>query len=410
MTSNATNPIFIHSLFRSGSTYIFNVFRNSGAGYWCYQEPLNEHLLFATDAPEKLLETHKQTSSHLRHPALKKPYFDEFFPLAEIIGNLFRKEFSYDEYFLSEKNADTDLITYFSALIDGAMGRPVFQCCRTAGRVAPLKSGCSGIHLFLWRNPWDQWWSYKLDIYFDKSNLLIANSPSAPAFIQKLRKDLEIETFHSSDFWIENEYIGRQRLDASGSYMLFYALWCHSMLEGRPHCDAMINIDRLSVSDSYQAEIVASLSDMGINGIDFSDCATPIGFYSKKDIDFFQRIEDQIHDLLLCHGYSQNQLDEILLLRREYSVSPNEIKNVELAVIRDAERARELARRYETELAKGCDIARDLQVKIQQVTERLQIAEERAQQTQSQLTTVYNSRSWRITSPLRILMRLLRKK
>ena len=91
MTSNATSPIFIHSLFRSGSTYIFNVFRDSEAGYWCYQEPLNEHLLFASDAPEKLLEIDKQTASHLRHPVLKKPYFDEFFPSLKKLVTYFVK-------------------------------------------------------------------------------------------------------------------------------------------------------------------------------------------------------------------------------------------------------------------------------------------------------------------------------
>jgi hypothetical protein len=45
----SAGPIFVHSLFRSGSTYLFEVFRRSPDGYWCYQEPLNEHLRHARD-------------------------------------------------------------------------------------------------------------------------------------------------------------------------------------------------------------------------------------------------------------------------------------------------------------------------------------------------------------------------
>ena len=50
---NAT-PIFIHSLFRSGSTYLFKLCRSSPAGYWCYQEPLHEAVLAANEDPRKV--------------------------------------------------------------------------------------------------------------------------------------------------------------------------------------------------------------------------------------------------------------------------------------------------------------------------------------------------------------------
>ena len=38
------SPVVIRSLFRSGSTWLFGVFRRAEAGYWCYQEPFNEGL------------------------------------------------------------------------------------------------------------------------------------------------------------------------------------------------------------------------------------------------------------------------------------------------------------------------------------------------------------------------------
>ena len=67
-----TEPVFIHSLFRAGSTYLFNCFRRSPFGYWCYQEPLNEYLVNAVNMPGKLLELHEENATHLRHPKLER--------------------------------------------------------------------------------------------------------------------------------------------------------------------------------------------------------------------------------------------------------------------------------------------------------------------------------------------------
>jgi hypothetical protein len=428
--ADKSQPVFIHSLFRSGSTYFFNVFRRSPAKYWCYQEPLNEYLLHAATAPERLLEIHEQASTHLRHPSLSRPYFYEFYPLATEVGRLFRKEFPYDHYFLSETDDITDLKAYLTALIEGAQGRPVFQCCRSAGRVARCHKECGGKHIFLWRNPWDQWWSYKVDYYFDRSNLMIANAQSPPLFIRQLRNDLGITTFHSHDIWLEFKHFDLHRLDAAGSYTLFYALWCHAMLEARPYCDISINIDQLSLSELYRNEILSALDDMGIKGLDLSDAAIPIGAYGKQDVDFFSGLEDRVHGLLLQNGYNQAQVDEMLALRREHTIPSNEIGPLDQVLARDLLRGRELSRRYETEIhywqnelnladqrARQAEAnAREAQARAEQaeqrasealqreahqLSDRVLQAEARAHEAELRLAAIYNSKSWRITAPLR---------
>jgi len=58
-------PIYIHSLFRAGSTYLFHVFRRSKAGYWCYQEPLHEVAFIAKHNPDILCQTPLLTLSPL---------------------------------------------------------------------------------------------------------------------------------------------------------------------------------------------------------------------------------------------------------------------------------------------------------------------------------------------------------
>jgi len=137
MSKNKRNNIFIHSLFRSGSTYLFGVFRRSPSGYWAYQEPFHEYLIKAASDPERLGINNEKTNL-LRHPKFKKPFFYEFFHIANQIESVFKKEFPYDYYFINNSNSNKQISSsiknYFNILVEGAKGRPVFQCCRSTGR------------------------------------------------------------------------------------------------------------------------------------------------------------------------------------------------------------------------------------------------------------------------------------
>lgn len=302
-------PVFIHSLFRSGSTYLFNRFRHSPHGYWCYQEPLNEFLLAAADAPEKLLEPQDANVRHLRHPQLDKPYFYEFYALAQQIGQAFRPEFSYEDYFSDTVTSAESLCRYLGILIEGSRGRPVFQECRSCGRVELIRRCIGGRHIFLWRNPWDQWWSYKVDSHFEICNLQILASPSAPPAFVELRKLLGFAPINS-----EVVNLVAERLDAAGSYMLFFALWCHAMLVARKACDLEINIDSLSRSEEYQTRIMQRLRGQRIEDMDLSDCSIPISIYGSEDRSFFHEQEALVIELFSRHGCSKDEIEEMQLL------------------------------------------------------------------------------------------------
>lgn len=347
-------PIFIHSLFRSGSTYIFNAFRRSSSGYTAYQEPLHEVLIYAAEAPEKLFDYDHHTAQLLRHPALDKPYFYEFYSRADIVGRYFRKEFSYDKFFLSDKADISDLKAYFLALIAASPGIPVFQCCRSTGRVRLCRRECGGRHIFLWRNAWDQWWSYKLG--FDSHNLLIVNSINSPNFLKKLKSDLGLPEVHLPDTFAEFEYYNSHALTARQSYMIFYSLWCHAMLEALPFCDLSINIDSLSARQEYRENTLMQLRDLGIDGLDFSDCQMPRSYYGSQDKEFFQSIEEEIHRLLQVAGYSRNQIEEMLFFRAEHYPAVTDPDESQKMILHSLTRARELVNRYETilpDLKKG---------------------------------------------------------
>ena len=340
------SPIFIHSLFRAGSTYLFNCFRRSSDDYWCYQEPLNEYLLNAKQQPDALLQLHKANATHLRHPEIGRPYFYEFFPLAAEIGESFLPTFPYEDYFNNSEAESEALSRYLSVLVNGAQGRPVFQECRSAGRVAAIRACLGGTQIFLWRNPWDQWWSYKVDSHFEICNLQILAAKHVPSLFVELRDLLKFNPPDND----ERHMVGL-RLDASGSYTLFFALWYHAMLEALPRCDLDLNVDSLSLDSEYSNKCLATLSSHGIGGLDFSDCAVPVGLYGKEDIEFFTQIEQRVIDLYLRHGCSAADVERIQSLREahDWHCGAEDIARAKAA--REFDHIRQLARRLESELS-----------------------------------------------------------
>ncbi len=116
-------PVFIHSLFRSGSTYLYHVFRRSSGGYWCYQEPLHEAPLAAIHDPGILLSFDVNASEALRHPRLTKAYYQELYDVFGVWRDVLTKEAIYDHAFRDDGQDGS--IPFFRALIGAAKGIPV---------------------------------------------------------------------------------------------------------------------------------------------------------------------------------------------------------------------------------------------------------------------------------------------
>jgi hypothetical protein len=350
---NNKSPVFVHSLFRSGSTYLFNTFRRSDHDkYWCYQEPLHEHLL-QLNANQHLGQSEK-VANYLRHPELKSPYYHEYQHISDEIPKYFKNEFSYEQYFVSKDDKISQLKEYFGFLSSSAKGRPVFQCCRTTGRVENLKTECGGVHIFLWRTPWNQWWSYKVNNYFDQRNILIASASNVPAFLAELREELQIDPgqLNLLDQETQRNFLFENRLNARRSYKLFYALWCHAFLEARSVCDLAINIDQLSSSELYRENIISVLRSLDVKGIDFSDCEMPKTLYDQSEMHFYNKIEQEVHDLLERHGYSPQDKELLNSLNKERLSLAVRLDAKKNPVLFETLKLRKIVTRYETELSK----------------------------------------------------------
>lgn len=395
-------PIFIHSLFRTGSTYLFNVFRSSAAGYWCYQEPLHEAVINANDNPGSLLKDHGDSLvQQLRHPRIETPYFQELHDTWPAWRDALSATAIYNGYFASP-NVDIG-IPYFRALVEAAKGRPVFQECRTASRISAIREQLDGYHVYLWRNPWDQWWSYKVARYFDVANQLIINAPNPPLPIEMLRNELGFGTSMLEDIDKSFEHFWGNPLSAEESYLVFYMIWCLGFSEGIKHAHLMMNIDRLSDSPTYRDEMQTKLAEAGIDGINFSDCRVPHGRYLDQDQFFFTELEDKVHNWLMVGGWSQDEVNQVLSLRRQFQpanwsepitvLSPQDMAE-------QASRARTQARRTETSAA----------VTARECAARVIAAETLVTQADARLAELHNSTSWKLTAPIRALGRVVRRK
>lgn len=54
--------------------------------------------------------------------------------------------------------------------------------------LAHLKQQYSSVHIYLWRNPWDQRWSYQINDCFDTATHAIINAYNPPQIIALLRE------------------------------------------------------------------------------------------------------------------------------------------------------------------------------------------------------------------------------
>jgi hypothetical protein len=305
-------PVFLHSLFRTGSTYMFNVFRRSQAGYWPYQEPLNE-IYLSLKSDRKVLESIAgETEGKFRHPALGRPYFFESFHLADQISEVFDKSSVYDRFFSGPGEVDIGTKTLFTLLLDGARGRPVLQECRSSGRIGWFKQNFAGTQLHLWREPRSQWISYQVDRCFDRATRQIVGSLGAPAPIRRLRDYFASGEFHASDFSSEVAYYDSHPLGADANYGLFLGLWIWGQLQAMQYADLSISIDELARPGEYRSSTLETLERLGVSGLDFSDCSLPLYTFRDSEADFFRKVEATVEGFFLVEGVDKSVLSNIL--------------------------------------------------------------------------------------------------
>lgn len=287
-------PIFIHSLFRSASTYFFQKLR-ANESFSCYQEPFNESLA-ALNYPwrhYRLLGSPNRPG--LRHPLLDRPYFYEFWQARRQLRGLYRASFAYDRYFAKDGQLPSAQRAWLSAIIEHAPARPVLQFCRSSGRVAAIRSLYGGTHLHLWREPRGQWWSYKTADYFDSVSRRIYRGSQVPEALRQVCRMARIPRLRF------------RHPQPRGNYMMFYGLWLDAWLRLTANSDLSINIDRIALYPAENAECARRLAGLVDYSIDLSDIRASGMVFAAEEEPFYAQVEEAVSEIFCRTGHTTPQ-------------------------------------------------------------------------------------------------------
>ena len=283
------NPIFIHSLFRTGSTYVWNKFRQHDE-YYCYYEPFHQEMASLEKGKIDIWGYDKSCTQWMRHPDLNVGYLREYEKVLEpgVKGvPFFKKSFSFDNFFNNAENPDQK--KYIDFLLESAGDRtPVLQFNRSSLRISWFKRNYpDALHLYLMRGPRDQFHSYidmyeknKLDSFLTMDLIVTGVNRHIEPF-NLLSTRIPLFEYHSGLF-LDEKFIYSRLLpvySADEKYYIFYFIWFLALIENVHNADFILNIDLLSRDTSYRDEISRLFEKAGFNDIDFSDAG--IGNYKK---------------------------------------------------------------------------------------------------------------------------------
>lgn len=284
---------------------MFDKFRRTEE-FFCFQEPCNEALIDLDIRPDSFLKQPDFDNIVLRHPALDAPYFYEFYLIREHLKGLFKKPFSYDEFFTGPQLTSAQA-EYFGTLIEAAPNRPLLQFCRSAGRVGALKNAFGGCHVHLWREPRGQWWSYKISSYFDASIQAIYGAPQLPEVLGSIRVLARFRPFHGRSVNREISFYRSHPMSARESYLMFFGLWLYAFIEYEQHAAVTICINKLH-DPEYREKTVSVLAEAGIGVLNFDDAKLMHSTFSDPELGFYENIEDEVVKVFHECGYAKEKV------------------------------------------------------------------------------------------------------
>jgi tetratricopeptide (TPR) repeat protein len=275
----SARPVFVHAMWRTGSTYIWSKFREHSQ-YRAYYEPLHEILIDAS--AQKLGTAWSDRATEVkRHPHLDASYFAEFEAFLEAGGSCFGKNLAYQRYCLEAGDSDESLRHYIADLLIFALANrqtPVLQFNRSLLRAGWLTANFNPVNLLLLRRPIDVWKSFLSfeDRYFPTVICMIVGQNQQHPFLAGLAARQGVPLFQGATFQSEYDFYHEYAVrNLEQLYPLFYEFYLLSSIGAARDADCIIDLNGISESDSTRRQTSERLRALGI-GISIDDCHAPV--------------------------------------------------------------------------------------------------------------------------------------
>ncbi|HWA79915.1 MAG TPA: hypothetical protein VG848_06350 [Acetobacteraceae bacterium] len=406
----ARPSVFLHAGWRTAGTFLWSRFRAFGdvAGYY---EPLHESL--ATLTPATLAASGPDVWAS-GHPRLGRPYFDEFAPFLHdarpgVRG--YSAVFATDGFFAGPNAKLPALEAYLRRLIEAAHERgeqPVLKFCRSLGRASWMaETFPDSVHIAVVRNPVSQFISAKHQFaahenpYFLLMPLRVlarnADQDVVAAALHHFAVPLPDAAADEDQARAKAVLLAHlRRTGAEEWYRGFLAFWLLCMLGIPETIDAVIDADLLSVSAVYQTECAADLAVLSGIAVDLATAGRPLCCSARVA----DRLGFDRADLWRYHALAATFLEtKGGQGAMERGPLPNIVALLNYATLLGLGRGRllqvgergrtaEWDRLTEYAARAGADARH---------------ARRRAERAERELAAVYQSRSWKVTAPLRRL-------
>jgi hypothetical protein len=265
-------PIFIHSSWRTSSTWFWQSFRQLPATI-CFYEPFHECLATIT-RQQAVAEGPRSWNSG--HPA-GDPYFIEYVPFLRQSGGvrIYRTSMAY-EWYVPQRGLHDELrpaeAKYLSLLLRYAARHdriPVLGFTRSLGRLSAIKKLFGGFNIFLHRNLWSQWTSYLSqkeagNDFFFKTLLLVTKQKQDwfLCYIYNYYVNRAIEHYlgktEAKETKLSKDNFDIQLLTFLPDYDvfgMFMAAHIYFYLHACQQADMMVDVTRMAADRAYRRDV-----------------------------------------------------------------------------------------------------------------------------------------------------------
>jgi len=384
-TSLMRPPLFITARFRTGSTMLWNLFRQLPETR-VYYEPLHEQLLSYIKYPIQVDKSH----------FFVKSYFDEYQDIPNATS-LYHSDFANHKLFLESEETYPELRAYIHALIESVSPEKtaVLQFNRIDFRLAWIKRNFPDARvLHLSRDPRDQWYSTLAGFSGDIDSLVDFDQYSLATWARDLYKQFP--------------FLATPQIEHA--YQRFYYIWKLSYLAGQRLSDLSIAYEEILAEPRRLLTQILNFSSLYSD----SNLETCLGVVVSKperawikdrNDDWFsdleQKCEQVLDELGLNGNFALVPLNEIQKQSSKYQALLHDpendhwaMKSFRQAVAQERSAVYETSRHYE-------NIVGQLQTERDRIrNERDRIRNER-EAVKVALNEVLNSYSWQMTAPLR---------